>query len=159
MLDALQASRWPDACDATLRAHVAGCVPCAELIALVKPLLEEHRALVQEAPVPSSAIVWWRAQMRSHREAAERAAQPISLVQGIAAACAVGLLATALGIFVPTFRKSFAWLANAAGAAQGLSVPVLAEVLANPVVLAVVAALGFCLVVAPIALYFTLHED
>ena len=56
VLDALQTSRWPEACDATLRAHVAACVPCTELIALVKPLLEEHRALVQEAPVPSSAI-------------------------------------------------------------------------------------------------------
>src|SRR5687768_10561679 len=105
LLDALQTSRWPEGCDAALRDHTASCASCADLLAVVAPLLDEHRALVQDANVPSSAIVWWRAQMRSRRDAAASAAQPISFAFGIALACAAGLLATALGIFVPSFRK------------------------------------------------------
>jgi hypothetical protein len=159
LLDALQASRWPEACDASLREHVNGCGSCADLLAVVAALLDEQKILVQEAVVPSSAIVWWRAQMRSRREAAEKAAQPISFVQGIALACAAGLLATALSVFVPTFRKSFEWLLGAAEAWPGLAVPVSADVLASPIALAAIAALGICAIVAPIALYFTFRED
>lgn len=157
LLDALQTSRWPDGCDAALRDHAASCASCADLLAVVAPLLDEHRALVQEASVPSSAIVWWRAQMRSRREAAARAAQPISVVFGIAVACAAGLLATALGIFVPTFRKAFAWVTGTTISWPGLPLP--ADPLTNPIVLGLVAALALCALVAPVALYFTFRED
>jgi hypothetical protein len=97
--------------------------------------------------------------MRSKREAAERAAQPITVVQGITFACLAGLLATALGIFVPTFRSGLAWMADAAGAWSGFHLLMPVEALANPLVLAAMAALGICALVLPIALYFTLHED
>jgi hypothetical protein len=112
---------------------------------------------VQDASVPSSAIVWWRAQMRSRREAAARATQPMSFVLGIAGACAAGLLATALGIFVPTFRKAFVWMSETTVAWPGL--PISADPLTNPIVLAAIAALALCALVAPVALYFTLRED
>jgi len=158
LLEALQSARWPEATDASLREHVHTCAACTDLLAVAAPLLDEHHALVREAQVPSSAIVWWRAQMRSKREAAARAAQPITFVQGITFACIAGLLATALGLFVPTFRGALAWVVEAAGAWSGsLAMPV--DALANPVVLAAVAALGLCALVLPIAFYFTLHED
>jgi hypothetical protein len=159
VLDALQAGRWPQATDTSLRDHVTGCASCTELLAVAAPLLDEHHALVQAAQTPSSAIVWWRAQMRSRREAAEKAAQPISFVQGITFACIAGLLATALGIFVPTFRRSLAWIADAAGFWSGLSLPIPPDALASPVMLAAAAAVGLCALVLPIALYFTLRED
>ncbi|HJR59725.1 MAG TPA: hypothetical protein VJ813_10015 [Vicinamibacterales bacterium] len=159
LLEALQASRWPDACDAALRDHVTECASCTDLLDVVGPLLDDQQVLLQEAPVPSSAIVWWRAQMRSRREAVRRAAQPISFVQGIAIACAAGLLATALGIFVPTFRKSLTWMLDAAAAWSGLSVPVAADQLASPIVLAGILAFGLCALLLPVALYFTFHED
>jgi hypothetical protein len=159
LLDALQTSRWPEACEASLREHVTGCGSCSELITVVAPLLEEQASLVQEGAVPSSAIVWWRAQMRSRREATEAAGRPISFVQGIALACAAGLLATALGLFVPTFRRAFGWMSDAVGSWPGLSLSAAAETLASPIVLAAIAALGLCAIVAPIALYFTFRED
>jgi hypothetical protein len=159
LLDALQSARWPDATDASLREHVHACAACTDLLAVAAPLLDEHHALVREAQVPSSAIVWWRAQMRSKREAAERAAQPITFVQGIMFACLAGLLATALGIFVPTFRNGLAWGRDAAGAWSGLHLAMPVDALANPLVLGAVAALGLCALVLPIALYFTLRED
>ena len=159
VLDTLQAGRWPAATDASLRDHVTGCAACTELLAIAAPLLDEHHALVQEAPVPSSAIVWWRAQRRSRRQAAEHAAQPISFVQGITFACIAGLLATALGLFVPTFRRSLALVADAAGFWSGLSLPAPADALADPLALATAAAVALCALALPIALYFTLRED
>ena len=159
LLDALQAARWPDATDASLREHVHACVACTDLLAVAAPMLDEHHALVREAQVPSSAIVWWRAQMRSKREAAERAAQPITFVQGITFACIAGLLATALGIFVPTFRSGLSWITDAAGSWASFSVAMPLDALANPIVLGAVAALGLCALVLPIAFYFALHED
>jgi hypothetical protein len=159
LLEALQSSRWPQGTDVSLQEHVAACAACTQLLSVVGALLEDHQSLVQEASVPSSAIVWWRAQMRSRREAAERAVQPISFVQGIALACAAGLLATALGIFVPTFRRSLSWMTEALASFSGLSVPVVADPLASPIVLAAIAALGLCALVLPVALYFTFHED
>lgn len=157
LLEALQVSRWPDACDAELPEHVRACASCRDLLAVVAPLLDEHRTMVLDASVPSSAIVWWRARMRSRREAAARAAQPISFALGIAVACAGGLLATALGIFVPTFRKAVGWIRETAGTWSGLPIP--SDPLANPMILALIAALGLCLLVAPVALYFTFRED
>ena len=159
LLDALQTSRWPEACDGSLREHVSTCPACTDLLVVVAPLLGDQRALVHEAAVPSSAIVWWRAQMRSRREAAERAARPITFIQGITLACVAGLLATAMGMFVPTFRRSLAWMADAAGGWSNIQAPVSAEALSNPVVLAGLAAVLLFAIAAPIALYFTLRED
>lgn len=118
---------------------------------------EDYRALMAEAPIPSSAIVWWRAQMRARREAVEKAAEPISVAQGIAVACAGGLTATAAGYYVPTFRRAVDWLVIRTGDLSGL--PLTAEPLSHPAILAVLVALGFCAVLAPVALYFTLRED
>lgn len=157
LLDALQSGRWPETADPVLRQHVDGCASCAELLAVAAPLLDEHHALVREAQVPSSAIVWWRAQVRSKREAAEMAGQPISVFQGITFACIAGLLATALGFFVPTFRHAFGWVVDAAGSWSALPLPV--DPLASPITLAAIAAIGLCAIVLPLLLYFTLHED
>ena len=157
LLEELQSGRWPETADPVLRQHVDGCASCADLLAVAAPLLDEHHAIVREAQVPSSAIVWWRAQMRSKREAAQTAAQPISVVQGVTFACLAGLLATALGFFVPTFRNAAGWVADAAGSWSALPLP--ADPLASPITLAAIAAIGLCAIVLPIALYFTLHED
>ena len=159
LLEALQASRWPDTCDKTLRDHVTSCATCVDLVSVAAPLLVEHRMLVQDAEVPSSAVVWWRAQMRSRREAAEKATQPISFVFGIAVACAAGLLATALGLFVPTFRKAPGWMADTIAGWSGVSLPATAEALTSPIMLGAIAAVLLCLLVAPAVLYFTFRED
>jgi len=159
LLDALQASRWPETTDPSLQEHVDGCAACGDLLAVVAPLLDEQRGLQHEAAVPSSAIVWWRAQMRSRREAAARAAQPISFVQGIMLACAAGLLATALGIFVPVFRRSLTWMMQAGAAWSAPGLPAAGDPLTNPIVLAGIAALGLCAILLPVALYFTFRED
>lgn len=159
LLEALRTSRWPETCGAGLREHVDACAACRDLLAVAAPLLDEHRALVDDAAVPSSAIVWWRAQRRSRREAAERAAQPISMMLGIGVACAAGLLATLLGIFVPTFRRALGWTAGLVSEWRGVTLSVPVDPLASPVATAALAAIGLGLLLAPIALYYTFRED
>ena len=159
LLEALQTSRWPETCDASLCEHVEACAACTDLLLVAAPLLSERRALVHEASVPSSAVVWWRAQMRSRREAAEKAAQPVSVALGIAVACAAGLLATALGIVVPTFRRGLLWLVERSSAAPSLPDALSWDPLTSPYALAALAGVLLCLLAAPIALYVTFRED
>ena len=136
------------------------CPSCTELAALERAFAEDRDALIQSAQVPSSAIVWWRAQMRSRREAARVATEPITVVQGIAIACAMGVLVAAVSIFSPTFAKMAAWIQDASLPTVTLpSIETAATVLTSPIAIAVIAAIGFSIVVLPLALYFTLHEE
>jgi hypothetical protein len=156
VLDALQSPRWPAGADDELRTHVASCTDCTELVHLSVALLRDHRALMQEAHVPSSAIVWWRAQVRSRREAAEQVTQPISVIQGLAAACAAGLLVAAAGSYSPAFRRALSWVVSSVASLGGAdSQPHALE----PFSIGIQAAIALAIIVAPLALYFTLHEE
>ena len=158
LLDALQTTAWPDCCPADLRAHVGQCRSCEDLAAIVLPLLDEHRAATLEAGVPSSAIVWWRAQQRARLEALSVAARPITVVQWLSAACAAGLLAAAIGYVSPALRESLAraWsmvsgiMAPGAGALSALP---WAEMLVSPVGAAAAIGLTMTLLLAPLAIY------
>ena len=50
-----------------------------------------RRSPHREAQPPSSAIVWWRAQMRARQEAARLAEQPITIVHALSIAAGIGL--------------------------------------------------------------------
>ncbi len=101
-LAAVLQSRWPDRVDAPLRAHVPACAICSDVIAVagaIDAAREESRAL---AAVPDSGRVWWIAQLRARREAADAAGRPITAAHVIALACAAGLLkwiASSIGSF------------------------------------------------------------
>jgi hypothetical protein len=155
----LKLSQWPDGCEPELRHHVGGCASCAQLVELAQALLEDHQALLVQAEVPSSAIGWWRAQMRSRREAAQVVTQPITFVQGLILACAAGLMVAAVGFFVPTFRRAIEWGVGAAGSLPSISLSLPPNALASPIVMAAGAALLLCAIVLPVALYFTFQEE
>lgn len=140
-------------------AFVEGCASCTELAAIERAFAEDRDALIQQAPVPSSAIVWWRAQMQSRRDAARTATEPITFVQGLAIACFLGVLVAAIGFFSPVFSRAIGWLRGAS--LPDASLPTIAlttELLANPIVIAAVAAIGLSLIILPVALYFTFNE-
>lgn len=141
---------------------VEGCASCAEIAAIAQAFVDDRNALAREAQVPSSAIVWWRAQMRSRREAVETAAQPITWIQGLALACAVGILIAAVGFFAPTFMKALEWAMGTSLPAPSVTLPSIGlpeEPLTNPIVVAFVAALGLSAIVLPVVLYFTFREE
>lgn len=161
VLEALRTSAWPDCCTADLTAHVSSCRSCADLVAIVAPLLDEHKVATVEAQVPPSAIVWWRAQVRAREEAARVAARPITIVQGLSLSCGAGLLAAAVGFVSPTFRQ---WVGSAVdlGAAvatidlRALSWP---EVhLLGPLGVAALAGFTMLAVLTPLAIYLAREE-
>jgi hypothetical protein len=85
----------------------------AEIEAIVVEAIAAEAALARaEAAPPSSAIVWWRAQMRARQEAARAADRPISIVHGFAIACAAGLALSLIGSAMAGVRGSSGWLVD-----------------------------------------------
>src|SRR6266545_4783902 len=96
VLDTLAAQRWPARCDDDLRAHVGTCGICADLVEVAGALLDDHDITYQDARIPPSGIVWWRAQLRAREEDARAAARPIAFIQGVAASVALWVVVTLL---------------------------------------------------------------
>jgi len=91
VMDAVAFGRWPEHMDEGLTTHAATCTVCGDLVEVVRALHDDRDAACREAPVPAAGMVWWRATIRARAEAARTATQPSTVLQGIAAACAVGL--------------------------------------------------------------------
>jgi hypothetical protein len=156
LLDSLTEGRWPETCDQELRAHVASCAICADIAAVALPLLSDRHAAVQTAEVPSSAIVWWRAQMRARQEAARVAARPISVVQGIAAVAAMVLAVALIMNFAPLVASALSLPEVPALP----TLPSLSSLVPTTVLgLLIVGAIGIWLLLGPIAIYFAVSDE
>lgn len=156
-LEAACAGTWPGRCDDDLRAHVAGCTICAEVVEVARALREDHDEAWRSAPVPGSGVVWWRAQMRTRAEAARAAARPITFAQEVAAACVVGAMAAIVGAAFPWFRE---WVGSLTSLGPALSLPA-AD---SPTVFGVLhrwapLVLVVWLVLAPVAIYLAVTDD
>ena len=92
VLAAAGQGRWPDRVDAQLRAHVAACQICSDVAAIAGVIEATREELRTSAVIPNSGRVWWLAQLRARREAAEAANRPMIAVQVVAFICAVCLL-------------------------------------------------------------------
>jgi len=99
-------SRWPDRVDAQLRAHVASCPICSEVASVAGAFDGSLEALRASAQVPDASRVWWQAQLRARREAVAAAGRPITAVQLVAFACAVGLLGACFGATSTWFQAT-----------------------------------------------------
>jgi hypothetical protein len=85
----------------------------SEIEAIVAEAIAAEAALARrEAAPPSSAIVWWRAQLRARQEAARAADRPITIVHGLAIACAAGLTLSLVGATFAAVRGSSGWLVD-----------------------------------------------
>jgi hypothetical protein len=103
VLAAVLQARWPGRVDAQLRAHAAACQVCSDVAAIAGAIEATREETVAGAVIPNSGRVWWLAQLRARREAAEAASRPMIAVQEVAFVCAVCLLAVC-------FRAAAAWL-------------------------------------------------
>jgi hypothetical protein len=71
----------------------------AEVETIVREAIAaEASAARREAAPPSSAIVWWRAQMRARQEASRAIERPLTIVHALAIACGLGLLLSIAGL-------------------------------------------------------------
>jgi hypothetical protein len=161
VLEAVAFGRWPDHAG-DLVAHAAACPVCSDLVEVARALQADRQSGCREAQVPTAGMVWGRATIRARAEAARTVTQPITVAQGIAGACAVGIAGAAVSVA----WQSVQWIALtgrvgdlvsrlesrrvAIGAASSLALE------HGPLVLLAVAA---CIVLAPIALYITLADD
>jgi uncharacterized membrane protein YecN with MAPEG domain len=118
----------------------------AEIEAIVAEAIAADAALARrEASPPSSAIVWWRAQMRARQEAARAVERPIVIVHALAIAAGAGLMLGVLGYAVAATRVSAGWLA--------------AIDLTSPWVTVPMSAMLVSALVASVAAYFIFADE
>ena len=103
VLDALSSGRWPDRTDDELRAHIATCTICTDVVAVATAVLEVRDDEPGDMRIPSSAVMWWRAQMRARQEAAREAARPVNVAQVVALVSVAALTVAALVALSPWF--------------------------------------------------------
>jgi hypothetical protein len=85
----------------------------AELEAIVADAIAREAALASsEAQPPSSAIVWWRAQMRARQEAGQLAERPIAIVHALSIAAGIGLMLSVVGYAIAGVKGSLGWASN-----------------------------------------------
>jgi predicted anti-sigma-YlaC factor YlaD len=108
VLAAALQGRWPERVDPQLRAHAAACRACSDVAAIAGAIEDSRKEISAQAVIPNSGRVWWLAQLRARREAAESANRPLTAVQIVAFVCAAGLLVACL-------RAASAWLSPLVG--------------------------------------------
>jgi hypothetical protein len=157
VLDALTSERWPDRVSDDLRQHVSSCQVCGDLIAVIRPILADSAVPGPEPRIPSSAVMWWRAQMRARQEAAREAARPITVAQAIAAVSVVVLVAALATMAAPWIWSFVPGLGN--GVSLGMTrADIQNAVLARGWVLPALMV-GVWLLLAPLAIYFAVTTD
>jgi hypothetical protein len=120
-----------------LRAHVESCAICSEVATIAAAIDQAREEMRAAAVIPDSGRVWWLAQMRARREDTKAAGRPITAVQVMALACAVGLLGACFGAtslwFQSALSRAQSTLASFSAAAflaqHGLIVLAMAAVL------------------------------
>jgi hypothetical protein len=161
VVEAIVSGTWPRGCDRALTAHAADCPLCRDVVAVATALRDDSASARQAARgrVPSPGIVWWRATVRARAEASRTADRPISVAQGVAGACAVGLACGVAG----AAWQSLEWLRRAGSVIADLE-PSRRDIAAASAVILdhafpLVLGLGACLLIAPLALYLVLSEE
>jgi hypothetical protein len=86
----LELGHWPQSCSDELRAHVAECRSCGDLVLLTQAF-RGARSVSVAAPPPAS-VLWWRAQLRRRNAAVKRIQRPLLGAQIFAFAVALVLL-------------------------------------------------------------------
>jgi hypothetical protein len=155
--DALSAAiqgRWPNRVDAELRAHIETCRICSDVAAVAAAIDSNRDAMRMEIAVPDSGRVWWLAQLRARREAAQAAARPITAAQVAAFASVVALLGACFGATSTWFQNS---LHSAAIGLHDLDWSTVGRLVVQHGALA--AAMLILLLLIPAVVYLTVSKD
>lgn len=144
VVDVLMAGRWPEACDAELRAHASSCTSCADLLLVAGAIAGDSQAMIHAAEVPPSGAMWWRMQRRDREHAARAASRTITIVQGSSIAAALAIALTIIG--------SMSWISPGTDFKGLLSAMPLWS-------LPLLVLLAASLTLTPLAVYFALRED
>ncbi len=167
VLELVLSDRWPDRSDPEMVAHASACDVCGDVVAVAIAMREDEAQLeadvIAASPqhpsvVPDATLVWWRAQLRAHEDAARRAARPIAMVQGIG--IGMGLVAA-----VSLARVTWPWIrAHAVGAGSGALDVISRSAATSGAAIATVplwltVGIVTVLIAAPFAVYAALGKD
>jgi len=125
--------------DDELQEHIAGCAGCRDLLEVAVAIVDDRSALMREAHLPSSGLVWWRANMRARQQAARTAVRTASFVQVVLLVGAIVIALAVVGVNLPSidYRSLLA---------SGLpAIPLF--------------AFAAWLILAPVAVYFAVTEE
>lgn len=107
VLEAANSASW----EPSLRRHLDECPSCSD-VALVAAFMKEADAEVADAAVPEGELVWWKAQLKARRAAAEKATRPIAVMEKLAFAGAGLALVVALAVLWPFVRSWGDWVSS-----------------------------------------------
>lgn len=82
---------------AELDEHCAACPSCGELRQVAEAFLDDRRAAIAEAAVPSAGTTWWRMQLRRRQEAQDTARRSLLVGQAVTLAVAAVAVASIFG--------------------------------------------------------------
>lgn len=94
--------------DDQVRAHVDGCVECAELLELAGLLDSDRRDAMNDAHVPPAGALWFQMKLRAAREAQVRSARTTRFVQGASLLVALVVAVVTFGVPSPADLVGFA---------------------------------------------------
>jgi hypothetical protein len=157
VLDLVRAGRWPHSCDDELRAHVAACVSCEEAAHIASLMTADFHAAVRSARVPTSGVVWWRAQRRAREEAEHAAARAVTAVQAISVAIGVAVAIVIAGAM--SSLNITKWLGGFTRAFSFLPGDLLSATTLTQWSIPLLVALTVWLTLAPVAVYLAVSRD
>ena len=145
VMETVSCGRWPDHCPAALRAHVASCLICADVLEVALALHGDRAAQLRDAQIPSADLVWWRSELRARQEAMRTASRPMTLVEAFGAAAGVG-------VSVALVKIAWPWLKPL------LVLPDFSLLSFSQWSVVIAFALAI-LVIAPLAMYLVLSDE
>jgi hypothetical protein len=157
VLAAALQSRWPERVDAQLRAHVAACAVCSDVVTIAASIEEAREELWSQAVVPDSGGVWRLAQLRARYEAVKAAGRPITAAQVIAFACATSLLSACFGATSHWFQSALRGIGATLSDWKLPLLPSATALIAQHG--ALILAGGAILIMIPAAVYLTVLRD
>jgi hypothetical protein len=161
VLSAVYTGRWPDRAEPELRAHVAGCAICADVVAVAPVFEEDFEEARAKAQLPDAGLIWWRAQLQARAEAARAAVRPITVAQAVGFAAAVGVAGAIFGATATWFQEALQWFGGAFSAVVSWRLPTLPPDIVDLVTthgLWLVAG-AVCFVLAAVALYLAVRDQ
>jgi len=97
--------------------------------------------------------------MRVRQEAAHAADRPITVIQGLAIACAAGLLLGLMGSVAAWLRGSTGWFSAWSTAAASAAAQLVTVDFTNRWVLLPAVLIALSLVITPVAIYAIISEE
>lgn len=161
VVNAVRAAAGSGIADPDLREHARDCPACAAIAELARALVAERQAAHAEARIPSSAVVWWRAEMRRRQEATRRVERPIAAVLAVTAISIAAFVVAVVPLFAGWLRS---WSPLLAESLPDVSLPSLVDfqpspetvsLLSSPLALTMIVCTLALLILAPVAIYLT----